>query len=45
LCEVLAQIGAGGMGEAYEAEDLKLRRHFVLNWFEELKQEVPTGKN
>jgi serine/threonine protein kinase len=41
--EVLAQIGAGGMGLVYEAEDLKLHRRVVLNWFEELKRRVPTG--
>jgi eukaryotic-like serine/threonine-protein kinase len=40
---ILSQLG-GGMGVVYEAEDLKLHRHVVLNWFEELKQKVPVGK-
>jgi hypothetical protein len=27
-----------------DAEDSKPHRYVVLNWFEELKQEVPAGK-
>jgi hypothetical protein len=42
--EVVAQIGAGGMGDVYEAEDLKLHRNVVLSSFEELKQKVPMEK-
>ena len=41
---ILLQLGGGVMGVVYDAEDLKLHRHVVLNWFEELKQKVPTGK-
>jgi serine/threonine protein kinase len=43
--EVVAQIGAGGMGEVYEAEDLELHRHVAMNSFKKLKRKVPTGKN
>ena len=43
--EVGAQIGAGGMGEVYEAEDPTLHRHVALNSFEKLKRKVLTGKN
>jgi eukaryotic-like serine/threonine-protein kinase len=32
--EVLAQIGAGGMGEVYEGEDLKLYRHVALKFLQ-----------
>jgi hypothetical protein len=40
---IISQLG-GGIGVVYEAEDLKLHRHIELNWFEELKQKVPTAK-
>jgi serine/threonine protein kinase len=39
--EVLAQIGAGGMGEVYEAEDLKLHRHVALKFHPERLAAVP----
>jgi hypothetical protein len=40
---IVSKLG-GWMGVAGEAKDLKLQRDVVLNWFEELKQKVPTGK-
>src|SRR5450759_2268002 len=33
------------MGVVYEAEDLKLQRHVVLNSFEKLKRKVPRGRS
>ncbi len=41
--KVLEKIGQGGMGEVYLAEDSRLDRNIVLNWFEELKRRVPTN--
>ncbi len=41
--KVLEKIGQGGMGEVYLAEDSRLDRNVVLNWFEELKRRVPTN--
>ena len=38
--EILAPIGAGGMGEVYRARDTKL--NVVFNWFEELERLVPS---
>ena len=34
--KVLEKIGQGGMGEVYLAEDSRLDRNVVLNWFGEL---------
>jgi len=42
---IVSQFANRGMGVVYDPENLKLHRHVVLNWFEELKQKVPTGKN
>jgi hypothetical protein len=41
---ILSQLGGRGVGVLCEAENLGLHRHLVLNWFEEVKQKVPTGK-
>jgi len=42
---ILSQLGGGEMGVVYEAEDLKLQRHVVLNSFEKLKRKVPRGRS
>jgi eukaryotic-like serine/threonine-protein kinase len=40
--EVVAQIGAGGMGVVYEAEGLKLHRHVALKFHPERLAAVPS---
>ena len=40
--EILAPLGAGGMGEVCRATDTRLARDLVHNGFEELKRLVPT---
>jgi len=41
---ILSQLCGGGMGARYQAEDIKLHRHVVLNSFEGLSQQVPVWK-
>ena len=41
---ILSQLSGGVMCALRDAEDSKPHRYVVLNWFEELKQEVPAGK-
>jgi len=42
-CRILSQFGRG-MDVVCGAEDLKRHCHVALNWFDELKQKIPTGK-
>ena len=45
IYEVVAPLGAGGMGEVYRAPPTSMAQRLVIvqNWFEELTRRVPTN--
>ena len=42
--EILSPLGASWMGEVYREPPTTTQINIVLNWFEEFKRLVPTGK-